>query len=300
MTIDILLANPMFLSHNQAERELMTPYFPLGLLYLASYLRERSFSVEIFDGTFAEREEAFTEALEQHGPRVVGLTALQPTRDAALELARAAHDFGATVILGGPDPTRYPETYLSNPSVDIVVHHEGEETLADTLVFLCREGDSISDLGGIPGLAFRDASGKVVINPPRSYITDLDSLPLPARDLIDVDKYLEVWRDEHGYASLSISVARGCPYGCDWCQDAVHGPQLRLRSPESVAAEMRGLKETFRIDRLRVVDDVDGLSREWLEQWAEAAETQDAVIPFEALNDLERKDIPMLDVRDTL
>ncbi len=63
---------------------------------------------------------------------------------------------------------------------------------------------------------------------------------------------------------------------------------------------MRGLKETFRIDRLRVVDDVDGLSREWLEQWAEAAETQDAVIPFEALNDLERKDIPMLDVRDTL
>jgi radical SAM superfamily enzyme YgiQ (UPF0313 family) len=155
-------------------------------------------------------------------------------------------------------------------------------------------------MGGISGVAFRDASGKAVINPPRPYITDLDSLPLPARDLIDVDKYLEVWRDEKGYASLSIAVARGCPYGCDWCQDAVHGSRLRLRSPESVAAEMRGLKETFQIDRLRVVDDVDGLSREWLKQWAEAAEAQDAVIPFEALNDLERKDIPMLDVRDTL
>jgi hypothetical protein len=60
------------------------------------------------------------------------------------------------------------------------------------------------------------------------------------------------------------------------------------------------LKETYQIDRLRVVDDVDGLSREWLEKWAATAEDQDAAIPFEALYDLERKDIPMLDVRDTL
>ena len=60
------------------------------------------------------------------------------------------------------------------------------------------------------------------------------------------------------------------------------------------------LKETYQVDRLRVVDDVDGLSREWLESWAEAADAEEAVIPFEALYDLERKDIPMLDVRDTL
>jgi hypothetical protein len=67
-----------------------------------------------------------------------------------------------------------------------------------------------------------------------------------------------------------------------------------------VAAEMKVLKESYQIDRLRVVDDVDGLGREWLESWAAAAEEQDAVIPFEALNDLKRQDIPMLDVRDTL
>jgi hypothetical protein len=67
-----------------------------------------------------------------------------------------------------------------------------------------------------------------------------------------------------------------------------------------VAAEMKHLKETYQIDRLRMVDDVDGISREWLSEWANAVESQDAVIPFEALNDLERKDIPMLDVRDTL
>jgi hypothetical protein len=63
---------------------------------------------------------------------------------------------------------------------------------------------------------------------------------------------------------------------------------------------MKALKEDYEIDRLRVVDDVDGLDREWLEGWAVAADEQDAVIPFEALNDLERQDVPMLDVRDTL
>ncbi len=300
MTTDILLANPLFLNQNEAERELMTPYFPLGLLYLAAYLRERDFSVEIFDATFAEGETAFLEALEQHHPRVVGLTALQPTREAALSLARRAHAFGATVVLGGPDPTRYPGDYLADPAVDIVVHHEGEETLVELLGALGQQDDDQPDLHAIRGLAFRDGDGEVIITPTRPYISDLDSIPAPARDLIDMDKYLDVWRDENGYASLSISVARGCPYGCEWCQDAVHGQDLRLRSPESVAAEMKALKETYQIDRLRVVDDVDGLDREWLETWAEAAEAQDAAIPFEALYDLERKDVPMLDVRDTL
>jgi len=308
MTIDILLANPLFLDQDEAERELMTPYFPLGLLYLASYLRERDFSVDVFDGTFADGETAFADALRRHRPRVVGLTALQPTRQAALTLAHIAHDFGATVILGGPDPTQTPATYLADPAVDIVVHHEGEETLVELLTILRRVNGAarqsaphaVPHLRAIRGLAFRDADGELVVTPPRSYLAELDSLPLPARDLIDMDKYLEVWRDQNGYASLSISVGRGCPYGCEWCQDAVHGPELRLRSPENVVAEMKALKEAYQIDRLRVVDDVDGLSREWLETWAEAAQAQDAVIPFEALNDLERKDIPMLDVRDTL
>jgi hypothetical protein len=80
----------------------------------------------------------------------------------------------------------------------------------------------------------------------------------------------------------------------------VNGPDHRLRSPENVVTEMKALKEAFPIDRLRVVDDVDGFSRAWLEAWASAAEAEEAVIPFEALNDLQRRDIPMLDVRDPL
>jgi radical SAM superfamily enzyme YgiQ (UPF0313 family) len=300
MPVDLLLANPLFFSQSEAERELMSPYFPLGLLYLAAYVREHGYSVAVFDGTFAEGEAAFAGALEQHQPRVVGLSAVLPNRETALSLARMARACGAKVVVGGPDPTREPAVYLAESAVDVLVHHEGEETLVELLGVLGRENEDGPDLREIPGLAFRDPDGEVIITPRRPFIPDLDSLPMPARDLIDVDRYLEVWREENGYASLSISVSRGCPYGCEWCQDAVNGPELRQRSPESVAAEMRALKEAYQIDRLRVVDDVDGIEREWLEAWATAVEEQEAVIPFEALYDLERRDIPLLDVRDSL
>jgi anaerobic magnesium-protoporphyrin IX monomethyl ester cyclase len=123
---------------------------------------------------------------------------------------------------------------------------------------------------------------------------------MPARDLIDVDRYLRKWRETNGYSSLNIATSRGCPYGCEWCRDAVHGNGFRQRSPENVAEEVRLLKGLFQIDRLRVVDDVDGIDREWLESWAEAAKEMGAAIPFEALNDLQRQDIPLLDVRDSL
>jgi radical SAM superfamily enzyme YgiQ (UPF0313 family) len=296
----ILLCNPVFLSQSPAEQAVKSPYFPLGLLYLAGYLRERGHTVAVFDGTFEAGEAAFERALQEHRPEVVGLTALLPTKETALRLAHTAYDFGATVILGGPDPTREPEAYLARPQVDLVVHHEGELTVAALLDLIDQGNLNPATLSQEPGVAFRDEAGQAVVNPPRPFIQDLDDLPFPARDLIDMDKYLDTWRSENGYASLTIATSRGCPYGCDWCQDAVHGPAFRQRSPESVVAEMKRLKETYQIDRLRLVDDVDGLDRQWLEQWAEAAQEARAEIPFEALNDLDRQDIPMLDVRDPL
>ena len=182
----------------------------------------------------------------------------------------------------------------------MVVHHEGEQTL-DALLRLIDAGPLTPELlASEPGIAYRDAAGTPVVNQPRPLIENLDELPLPARDLIDMNRYLDTWRAENGYSSLTISTSRGCPYGCDWCQDSVHGQTFRQRSPQSVVAEMKQLKETYDIDRLRVVDDVDGIERDWVEGWADAAAAADAAIPFEALYDLERQDLPMLDVRDTL
>ena len=295
----ILFCHPLFLNKNPDEQGASSPYFPLGLLYLAGFVREQGHHVAIFDATFAENESAFAKALQQETPDVVGISALLPTREMTLTLARMAHERGVVVVVGGPDPTKSPCIYASRPEVDIVVHHEGEQTIA-ALLTLADSGDlTIEALQNEPGVAYRDG-GRIVVNEPRPPIENLDTLPLPARDLVDMDRYLNVWQEMNGYSSLTISTTRGCPYGCSWCRDAVHGNGFRQRSPESVAAEVKFLKETYQIDRLRVVDDVDGFDREWLETWEEKAAAIDGVILFEGLNVLKRQDIPMLDVRDSL
>lgn len=296
----LLLVHPLFLAHNPEEQALKSPYFPLGLLYLAGYVREQGHEVAIFDGTYEEDLSVFQDVLEREQPDLVGISVVLPIRDMALALAQMAKDWGVVVVVGGPDPTKDPLSYLEHPQVDIVVHHEGEQTL-DALLGLLDAGRLTPEyLQNEPGVAFRDASGRPVLNQPRPLIDNLDQMPLPARDLIDMERYLDTWREENGYTSVTISVSRGCPYGCDWCRDSVHGQTFRQRSPESVAAEMKVLKEAYQIDRLRLVDDVDGIDRAWLEAWAAAVEAQDAVIPFEALYDLQRQDIPLLDVRDSL
>jgi len=295
-----MLVHPLFLSKSPDEQSAGSPYFPLGLLYLAGYVRQHHYDVTIFDGTFEADESSFAAALAAELPEMVGISALLPTREMALKLAQMAHDAGVIVVMGGPDPTKNPGKYLAYPQVDLVVHHEGEQTIVALLGLLSQGKLSREALQNELGVAFRDQMGQSVVNRPRPPIDNLDTLPLPARDLIDMNRYLDTWRDLNGYSSLTITTARGCPYGCEWCQDAVHGTNFRQRSAKSVAAEIKVLKESYGIDRLRVVDDVDAISREWLEEWAETAKAMDAVVPFEALNELTRKDIPMLDVRDSL
>ncbi|MEM7125507.1 MAG: cobalamin-dependent protein [Chloroflexota bacterium] len=296
----LLLCHPLFLSKSPEEQASSSPYFPLGLLYLASYVRDNGHSVAIFDGTFEDDESAFFSALEREEPDAVGISVLLPTRDTTLTLASMASNQGNLVILGGPEPTKDPVSFLQYPQVDVVAHHEGEQTIVALLELIDSGHFDSAHFASELGIAYRDEEGISHLNPPRPPIENLDALPLPARDLIDMERYLDTWQESNGYASMTISTSRGCPYGCEWCQESVHGTGFRQRSPESVAAEMKSIKETYNLDRLRVVDDVDGVDREWIEAWAEVAESMDAAIPFEALYDLERQDLPMLDVRDSL
>ena len=292
----LLLAHPLFLSKSDDEQKAQSPYFPLGLLYLAGYVRQKGHEVAIFDGTFEVDESAFVERLAQEQPDVVGISALLKSRDTAVNLAQLTKDNGNFVLMGGPDPTKDPSWYVAHDQVDLVAHHEGEQTLV-RLLDLFDAGQLDRDhFASEDGIAFQDAAGDFVINQPRKPIDNLDTLPMPARDLIDMDKYLDTWQELNGYTSMTITTARGCPYGCDWCKDAVHGDDYRQRSPESVAAEVKMLKETYGIDRLRVIDDVDGMDRDWLEAWEKEAIAQDAVVPFEPLNKIKETRLPMLDV----
>lgn len=267
----------------------MTPYPPLGLLYLAAVARGAGHTVAVFDGTFAAGDEAFAQALGQHKPDVVCIASLVTLRPATLRSAGMAREHGATVIVGGADPTAEPEAYLETPSVDVAVLGEGERTLVELLTALAAG----SDLAHVRGLAYRHQDD-IVRTPEQEPVLDLDDLPWPARDLIDMAPYFALWREAHGYTSVTLSVSRGCPYGCEYCTDAVMGPHLRLRSPVDVAAEMRHIEQQCAPDRFRLVDELEGLGRDWLVSLGEAMLDAGVTTPYEGLKPLQLGDLPML------
>jgi radical SAM superfamily enzyme YgiQ (UPF0313 family) len=135
----------------------------------------------------------------------------------------------------------------------------------------------------IAGLAYvRD--GKVVLSAPRPDLRDLDVLPFPAWDLVDVDRYSAIWRKRHGYFSMNVATSRGCPYHCNWCAKPIWGQRYNVRSPENVVAELAWLKQDYRPDQIWFVDDIMGLRPGWIERLAGLVESTDTRIPFKSLN----------------
>jgi len=288
-SIDLLLVNPLFLHDDPTESKLMTPYFPLGLLYVAAVAREAGYRVEIFDAMFAEGDADFVAALERAQPRVVGFGVLATVRRAALRLAVLAKAHGATVLMGGADPTARPDVYLRHRpdgryAVDVIAVGESEATMARLLPALLSGTPSKCDLGEMPGLAFRGTDGGVVSTERCALIEDIDALPLPARDLVDWAPYRAAWRAKHGIFSMSLIATRGCPFNCAWCQKIVFGRSFRPRDPVAVAEELRHIKETYRPDFVRIVDDAMGIRKAWVRRWRDAVIESDAVIPFECLS----------------
>lgn len=289
MSPDITLVHPLFINKDPVEANIMTPYFPLGLMYLGAVLRENGYRVEMFDCTFQEDFGDFEEYMRQVRPPVVGITSLITVRRNALILAEIAKEYGAKVILGGPDPTGIPDRYLYHQAadgsfpVDMVAYDEAELTIVELASHLFQRKEAIEDIGEIAGLRLRDGQGGVRATRERPLIQDLDSIPFPARDMVDLDSYRSAWRQAHGYWSLSIINTRGCPYGCSWCQKAVFGRTYRSRSPENSAEEIRLLKEIYNPDQIRVVDDITGISRKWVRAWRDAVLEKEAAIPFECL-----------------
>jgi anaerobic magnesium-protoporphyrin IX monomethyl ester cyclase len=296
--VDILLVNPLFLRRDPVEYRLMTPYFPLGLLYLAAMLRDAGYQVSVYDCMFRDGPEAFARTLDKLQPRVVGLGVLSTVLASALELAAIAHERGCTVLMGGADPTARPDSYLEDRveghcPVDIVVVGEGEETILELMANLRGAPDALP-LHQIQGLVYRDEEGQIVRTGPRALRKNVDEIPFPARDLVDVDAYRRAWRAGHGYFSLSVISSRGCPFQCAWCQKSVFGRSYRPRSPESVAEEMGQIKAQYDPDQLRVVDDVLGIDRQWVKRWRDALVARDAVIPFECLSRVDLVDREVL------
>ena len=285
----ILLGQSYFLRFDPKLWQAMQPYPPLGTLYAASYLRQHGYDVALFDAMLAESENEWERALDLHKPtfaiiyednfNYLSKMCLLRMRQAAQTMIRMAEQYGSTVILCGADATDHPDEYLSY-GADYVLLGEGEETLVELLD--CLTGKSNQPVEAILGLVFKD--GVVRRNLRRPDIRNLDSLPFPAWDLVDVSRYRTIWMERHGYFSMNMVTTRGCPFHCNWCAKPIWGQRYNTRSPENVAAEMKWLKASYALDHIWFADDILGLKPGWLPRFAEVVESQGARIPFKSLS----------------
>lgn len=262
----------------------MKPYAPLGLLYVSAYLKRLGVAVGVQDTTFAARADVDARLARREAP-VLGLYTNLTTRRSVIALTRVAKAAGWTVVLGGPESANWPAAYLDH-GADVVVIGEGEETMAELLEALARRG--AHRLHDVRGIAFRDEAGAVVRTPPRPLLTDLDALPWPDRDAIDVDAYLACWRAHHGVASLNLICARGCPYRCRWCSHSVFGHHHARRSPDGVADEVGHLVRRYAPDMLWYADDVFTIHPRWTLAYAQALQRRGLRVPFECITRADR------------
>jgi anaerobic magnesium-protoporphyrin IX monomethyl ester cyclase len=289
---DLLLTHGYFLYEDPKELKIMKPYVPLGILYICSHLRSKGFDVEVFDTTFS-RPQDLIRHLQTEPPSVLGVYANLMTRKRVIEILRIAREAGWKTVVGGPEPGAYVREYL-DAGADVVVMGEGEITMEELLPALRANAESI--LAKVSGIAFLDENGQVHQTASRPQIADLDAQPWPARDAIDVTRYVRTWRDAHGQGSLSFITARGCPYHCRWCSHQVFGMTHRRRKPLSVVDEVEWLLSTYRPDMVWIADDVFTIHHGWLRQYTAEMHRRNLRIPFECISRADRLNDEVVDM----
>lgn len=289
--MDLLLTHGYFLNEDAKELQIMKPYAPLGILYLSSHLRAKGFDVEVFDTTFASRQELYG-LLQTSPPSVVGVYANLMTRPSVIHILKAAKSSGWKTIVGGPEPAAYIREYL-DAGADVVVIGEGEVTMEELLPAL-RNGLP-AGLEKINGIAFRREDGTIHQTPPRAQIADLDAQPWPDRERIAMERYVETWREHHGAGSISLITARGCPYHCRWCSHAVYGKTHRRRNPIAVVDELEWVLKRYRPDMAWVADDVFTIHHGWLLQFTAEMKRRGLKIPFECISRADRINAQVVD-----
>jgi anaerobic magnesium-protoporphyrin IX monomethyl ester cyclase len=276
--------NHIFFDGKQVRK--MQPYPPLQTLIAAACLRADGFDVALFDATFEAPEEGFRKALERHRPQLVVICednfnfltkmCLTRNRELAYFMCSAAHEAGVPVVVNSSDASDHVFEYLGR-GADFVLLGEVENTLRELSGALAR---GCVDPAQVAGIAWRDAERKVRFNPRRELMDDLDHLPFPAWDLVNIEAYRKAWTDAHGYFSLNMVSSRGCPYRCNWCAKPIYGSSYHARSARLVAADLARMKAILRPDRIWFADDIFALSARWTREFADAVDALDARVPF--------------------
>jgi anaerobic magnesium-protoporphyrin IX monomethyl ester cyclase len=233
---------------------------PLGLMYLSSYIRPHGYEPHIIDLKIERLDDAeLVRRVRQLNPDVIGIGAFTPDLHAFHSTAQLMKRSFPSVplVVGGPHASTDPDDAVANEAVDCAVLGEGEATFLDVLNTLAA-GRSLDQ---VPGLALRGSKGRAVRTAPREPIRDLDAIPFPAWELVDLNRYARFYSFSpmRPRPYMAVFTSRACPYQCTYCH-TIFGKEFRCRSPENVVAELRELKERYNINTIEVCDDIFNLN----------------------------------------
>jgi len=255
--------------------------FPLGIGYLGAVLSKQGHEVKIYDAefspktryikysSFASRYDNYLKALEssdhpifreialtveEYEPDIVGISVISVKFACALKIAslckRISKDI--KIIMGGQHPTIHADEALKNPYVDFVVRGEGEDTIVELVQNI---GNPQEYYSRIAGISYK-SNGKIIHNRMRSFIKDLDSIPIPDRRLVlNISSYPP---EQLG----KIMMSRGCPFRCGYCGTRnMWKRRVRYRSVDNVIQELKYLKRNFHTKNIEFYDDNFTLDR---------------------------------------
>ncbi|MBN1552168.1 cobalamin-dependent protein [bacterium] len=251
----ILLILPYFSEKRHYGRmsKVAPSLLPVSLVYLAGYLEQQKYIVQIFDGQVEPMSiQTIQKELMDFKPDFVGITCMTPMVTETHMVAQAVKSYNKNipVIVGGIHPTVLPDEMIKDNNIDIVVRGEGELTFSELIEqFMDRKLDSIN------GLTFTDGD-QIVHTPNRALLDDLDCLPLPARHLVKYDGYHQIPDAVFAEPLREILTSRGCPFKCIFCSARLlSGFKYRYHSPERVLEEVDLLVHRYHARQIAVLDD---------------------------------------------
>lgn len=267
---------------------------PLGLGYLASYLRIKGHQVFIFDATL--KNASFDEtslAIRNFKPDLIGITVLSRGHNKAENLIKFIRQVfpKIKIVVGGTQVTAFPKEVLSDLKADFAVVGEGEITLHE-LVEAIKERKTLSNIKGLA--YFQD--NKFKINSARELIKNLDDMPFPAWDLMPPSEYklAPILEPARAFPIAPILTSRGCPYNCSFCASNVTWKRrLRFRSVENVLVEIKLLKEKYKVKEIHFCDDNFTADVTRAEEICEAMVREKINLPWQCPNGVRIDRLPL-------
>jgi len=278
--VKILLLSPC------SPSSLQIKFPPLGLLYLAGFLRARipEVQVEVLDAHLHRlTNQQVAHEVRRRAPHLLGITYSSFNHQRVLDLAHLLRPMGIPIILGGPQARVYASELIQNPDIDYLVIGEGELPLAGLVEHLC-DGRPVSEIN-ISGVIREGQPGEHPAGADPTVIDDVDEIPFPAWDLVDPEEYFTPGRKNslgtlpYSPRVLPVLTTRGCPFSCTYCYH-VFGKRYRVRSASNVVDEIEHLIRSYGVEQVDIVDDNFNFDRQRLDDLCALISSREIKVRF--------------------